>query len=133
MTQRKPKGVSWESHVERQIREAQERGEFDNLPHQGQPLPGLDKPHDPLWWVRQLLERENLSVTPAVFELKKRIESEMSRIQGMGSESLVRKTLTELNDEIREFNRTQTAGPGSDLAPFDIEEVVTRWRDMRSS
>ena len=29
----------WESAVERQIREAQERGEFDDLPGRGQPLP----------------------------------------------------------------------------------------------
>jgi hypothetical protein len=28
----------WESAVDRQIREAQERGEFDNLPGSGQPL-----------------------------------------------------------------------------------------------
>jgi hypothetical protein len=29
----------WESAVERQIREAQERGDFDDLPGRGQPLP----------------------------------------------------------------------------------------------
>jgi hypothetical protein len=29
----------WESAVDRQIREAQERGDFDNLPGQGKPLP----------------------------------------------------------------------------------------------
>ncbi|MDQ6671885.1 MAG: DUF1992 domain-containing protein, partial [Chloroflexota bacterium] len=29
----------WESAVEQQIREAQERGDFDNLPGKGKPLP----------------------------------------------------------------------------------------------
>jgi hypothetical protein len=29
----------WESAIDKQIREAQERGDFDNLPGQGQPLP----------------------------------------------------------------------------------------------
>ena len=29
----------WESAVERQIREAQERGDFDDLPGRGRPLP----------------------------------------------------------------------------------------------
>src|ERR1051325_4406897 len=29
----------WESAVEKQIREAEERGEFDNLPGKGKPLP----------------------------------------------------------------------------------------------
>ncbi len=32
---------NWESPVERAIREAQERGEFDNLPGAGKPLRNL--------------------------------------------------------------------------------------------
>ena len=32
-------GPSWESLIERQIREAMEAGAFDELPHQGEPLP----------------------------------------------------------------------------------------------
>ncbi|HSK51380.1 MAG TPA: DUF1992 domain-containing protein [Clostridia bacterium] len=32
-------GPTWESIVERQIREAMERGAFDELPHRGRPLP----------------------------------------------------------------------------------------------
>lgn len=35
---RKP-GHSWESLIERQIREAMEAGAFDDLPHQGVRLP----------------------------------------------------------------------------------------------
>ncbi len=31
--------AQWESAVDQQIREAQERGDFDNLPGRGQPLP----------------------------------------------------------------------------------------------
>jgi hypothetical protein len=35
-----PKKLSqWESAIDKQIREAQERGDFDNLPGQGRPLP----------------------------------------------------------------------------------------------
>jgi hypothetical protein len=36
---------SWEGVTERLIRQAQERGEFENLPHQGQPLPGRRNPY----------------------------------------------------------------------------------------
>lgn len=32
----------WESLVERQIRDAQEAGQFDDLPYQGEPLPPVD-------------------------------------------------------------------------------------------
>ena len=42
-----------ESLVERQIREAQERGEFENLPGAGKPLRGLGGADDPDWWVKQ--------------------------------------------------------------------------------
>ena len=36
---------SWESLIERQIREAKEEGAFDNLPHQGAPLPNDKNPY----------------------------------------------------------------------------------------
>lgn len=61
MSGRKRTRESRESFVERQIREAHERGEFDNLPGAGKPLPDLDRPHDELWWVRKKLKDENLS------------------------------------------------------------------------
>jgi hypothetical protein len=35
-------GPDWETLIERQIREAQARGQFDNLPHQGERLPDDD-------------------------------------------------------------------------------------------
>lgn len=34
---------TWESLADRQIREAQERGEFANLPYHGRPLPRVDE------------------------------------------------------------------------------------------
>ncbi len=44
MTERKPPGVSFETWIDKQIREAADRGEFDNLPGAGKPIPDLDKP-----------------------------------------------------------------------------------------
>jgi Domain of unknown function (DUF1992) len=41
----------WESAVDRQIREAQEAGEFDRLPGLGRPLPGAGGEYDEDWWV----------------------------------------------------------------------------------
>ena len=43
MTERKPPGVSWESWIDRQIREAEERGAFADLPGAGMRIPDLDK------------------------------------------------------------------------------------------
>jgi len=38
-------GPDWESLIDRQIREAIAQGVFDNLPHQGEPLPNDDNPY----------------------------------------------------------------------------------------
>ena len=45
MTERKPSGVGFGTWVERQIREATARGEFDNLPGAGKPIEDLDPVH----------------------------------------------------------------------------------------
>lgn len=37
-------GPSWESLIERQLREAMEEGQFDDLPYHGQPLPNDGNP-----------------------------------------------------------------------------------------
>jgi DnaJ homolog subfamily C member 28 len=42
-------GPTWESLVDRQIREAMEEGQFDNLPHQGAPLPIDENPYAGEW------------------------------------------------------------------------------------
>ena len=49
-----------ESLVERQIREARERGEFDDLPGRGRPLDLSDTGE--LWWVRRKLRDEGLDL-----------------------------------------------------------------------
>ena len=46
--------------AEERILAAMERGEFDHLPGQGQPLPGIDQPYNELWWVTAKLQREQL-------------------------------------------------------------------------
>lgn len=47
----------FESHVDRVIREAMERGEFEDLPGAGKPIPGAGTKDDELWWVRRWLRR----------------------------------------------------------------------------
>jgi DnaJ homologue, subfamily C, member 28, conserved domain len=46
--------------AERRIRQAMEEGQFDNLPGLGKPIPDIDEPYDPLWWVRKWMRREKL-------------------------------------------------------------------------
>jgi hypothetical protein len=42
---------------EQRIQAAIEAGELDGLPGLGQPIPGIDEPYDPLWWVKGWLRR----------------------------------------------------------------------------
>jgi hypothetical protein len=51
----------YESVVDRKIREAQERGEFDDLPGQGKPLPDAGQEYVEDWWLNDLARREDLS------------------------------------------------------------------------
>ena len=46
MTERKPPGVSWETWIDRQIREGMERGDFDHLPGHGQPISATAEAQD---------------------------------------------------------------------------------------
>jgi len=55
--------------VERRIREAIERGEFENLPGAGQPIPGLDTPEDELSWLRRWMKREGIDLSKELAEL----------------------------------------------------------------
>lgn len=46
--------------AEHRISQAIEEGKFDELPGLGQPIPDIDEPYDPLWWVKKWIRRENL-------------------------------------------------------------------------
>jgi hypothetical protein len=133
MTERKPSGVGFEAWVERQLREAAERGAFDDLPGAGKPIPDLDKPHDELWWVKQKLRRENFSYLPPTIALRKRAEEALEAAARAGSEDAVRRIVADINAKIIEGNRKAASGPPLNLAPLDVERVVRAWRDRRGS
>jgi hypothetical protein len=129
MTERKPPGVGFETWVERQIREAAERGEFDNLPGAGKPIADLDAPHDELWWIKQKLRRENFSYLPPTIALRKAAEDALETASQAGSEAEVRRIVGDINRRILEGNRKAASGPPLNLAPFDVERVVRSWRE----
>jgi hypothetical protein len=131
MTERKPPGIGFQTWVERQIREAIERGEFDNLPGAGKPIPDLDKPHDELWWVKDKLRREHLSYLPPTLALRKEAEDARAAALAARSERQVRRILAAINRKIAEGNRTAASGPPLNLTPFDVDRVVGDWRERQ--
>jgi hypothetical protein len=128
MTGRKPPGVGFETWVERQIREAIERGEFDDLPGAGKPIPDLDEPHDELWWVKGKLRRENFSWLPPTIALRKEAEEALEAALQAATEDEVRRIVAAINGKIVDGNRKAASGPPLNLTPFDVDRVVQRWR-----
>lgn len=128
MTERKPSGTSWETWVDAQIRVAGEQGAFDNLPGAGKPLPNLGLEYDPLWWVKQFVQREQISILPASLELLRKVEKELATIEKLQDEATVRRRITALNAEIAKVNATVTEGPPTRLSTLDVDKVMARWR-----
>ena len=132
MTERKPANVDFETWIDQQIRQAEAEGEFDDLPGKGKPLAGLDEPHDELWWVRQMMKREGISVTPTPLALKREVHDLQDRLDREPTEACVRRVVEELNERIRRENRMpKIDGPPTTVSPLDVEEVVDRWRARR--
>ncbi|WP_371659636.1 DUF1992 domain-containing protein [Streptomyces sp. NBC_00280] len=133
MTERKPPGVSFESWVDRQIREAEARGEFAELPGAGKPLSdGADTPYDELWWIKQKMAREGLSVLPPTLALRKEAEDALAAAHKAPSEGAVRRIVTEINVKIRDMMFRPPPGPPLGLKPYDVDEVVREWREARA-
>jgi hypothetical protein len=123
----------WESAVEKQIREAMARGDFDNLPGKGKPLPGLDGRRDDDWWIKEKLQREKLSYLPPALALRKEVEDSLAAIATATSEADVRSKVAAINARIREVNSRMIEGPPSSQMPLDVGSVVARWRAATSA
>jgi hypothetical protein len=122
----------YESRIERQIREAQERGEFDNLPGAGKPLPGHGSTDDENWWIRDWIRRENLTgLAPTSLKIRKEVEDLSRRLAKESSEQSVRAIVTDLNERILRARRGLVDGPPVVLPALDVDEVVAAWRRQR--
>ena len=132
MTDRKPPGVKWQSWVDKQIYDAQQRGEFDNLAGKGKPLADIDEPLDELWWVKRKLKEEGVSFLPPALAIRREVEITREAIAAADSEDRVRELVTTVNERIREVNRTSITGPPTTVMPMNVDEVVARWRAARS-
>lgn len=134
MTERKPPGVSFESYVDQQIRGAEARGEFANLPGAGKPSPALaETAYDELWWIKRKTAREGIAVPPPAPALRKEAEDMLAAAAVAPSERAVRRLIETLNAKIRAMMFQPPPGPPSGLKPYDIEEIVRDWRERRQS
>ncbi|KNB53317.1 DUF1992 domain-containing protein [Streptomyces caatingaensis] len=131
MTERKPPGMDFETWADRQIREAADRGEFADLPGFGKPLPGLDRPYDEMWWVKEKMRRERISFLPPSLVLRKEAEDALAAARRAPLERELRRILAEINEKIAEALRRPPEGPPLNLVPFDVDQVAREWREER--
>lgn len=119
--------------VEGAIQQAIRRGEFDNLPGAGKPLPGLDGPYDPDWWIRRKIETEQLhGLGPAALTLRVENTKLDARLDSLAHESDVRETLEDFNRRVIEARRQLLGGPPVVTPTRDVDAEVTAWRNRRA-
>ncbi len=126
---RKPAGMSFEDFIDRQIREAQAKGAFDNLPGKGKPLPDLDKAFDTGAWLAAKLKRENLGAPlPASLQLRKTVEQKLAALLLLKSESALLKALDALQAEVTRSNSQLLDGPSLPPPRVDKALMLRLWR-----
>lgn len=72
---RKKPAQNWADHIEQQIREAMERGEFDNLKGKGKPQEFADFPGDPAQEMAHKIVKD-AGFLPSWIEMEREIERE---------------------------------------------------------
>jgi len=137
MSEHKPaqpskKALSWDRLAEERIRDAQAEGQFDNLPGFGKPIPGIDEPHDELWWVKDKLKRESLSSLPPALAIRLDVEKTLTRLATLTSEGAVRQEVFALNERIQRATLAISWGPAVDMMPLDVEDIVREWRTAQA-
>jgi hypothetical protein len=122
--------------VEQQLRIAMERGDFDNLPGQGKPIEGLGAEHDPDWWVKKLVERENIALLPPALALRKEDAELGGRLDRINVETEVRREVEDFNARVRKAIYTPPTGPSGPpviTRQRDVDVEVEAWRARRTA
>lgn len=115
------------------VRDAMAQGKFDNLKYAGKPIPGLGESYDPDWWVKGLLERENISgMGPAAILLRKEDAELDATLDAQYTEEQVRDLLDDFNRRVIEARRQLQGGPPVTTKTRDVEAEVARWRARRA-
>ena len=119
-------------YVDTVVDQAMRRGEFDNLPLQGKPIPGLTGTHDPDWWVKGLIERENITGVLPSAQLRKDDAELDGKLDLEAMEERVREIVTDFNARVVDARRQLQGGPPIVTRTRDVDEEVRSWRTRRA-
>jgi hypothetical protein len=116
-----------------QVRQAMARGDFDNLPGAGKPIRGLGGTHDPQWWVKGLIEREQITgVGPPALALRKEDAALDARLDRESTEDAVRGVVEDFNHRVVQARRQLLGGPPVITPTRDVDDEVAAWRARRA-
>jgi hypothetical protein len=118
--------------VDMQIQQAIRRGEFDDLPGAGKPITGIDRPHDPDWWVKRLIERERISVLPPALALRKEDAGLDATLDRIATPDGVREAIEDFNARIIEARRQLQGGPPVITPLRDVDDELAAWQQRRA-
>jgi hypothetical protein len=123
--------AEFESPIDQAIREAMERGEFDNLPGAGKPLPQNDSGGDHFLarWAAQ--EESGQPFLPMSLQLRKEAHDIRVRVSRERSERRVRDLVDDLNVRISNEIRMPTSRPPLAMRQLDVDEIVADWAAER--
>jgi hypothetical protein len=117
------------------IQQAMRRGDFENLPGAGKPLPGIgDGRHDPDWWIRRKIEREQLrGLGPAALTLRTEDAELEDRLDELTRADDVRAALEDFNARVIEARRQLLGGPPVITQPRDVDRELAAWQERRAA
>ncbi len=120
----------FENWIDRQVREATERGEFDAA--RGKPLPDLGRPEDTDWWANRKMRDEGLTaVLPGPLAVRREKQDILTTLDQVRSEETARAIVEDLNARIKQSNITRWQGPAIITGQLDVEETLALWRSRR--
>ncbi|WP_460793770.1 DnaJ family domain-containing protein [Nocardioides pacificus] len=119
--------------VELQIQQAMERGDFDDLPGYGKPIKGLGAQHDPDWWLKRLVEREQISVLPPALQIRKDDAELDARLDRITTAAEVRREVEDFNARVRSARIQPLGGPPMITKEREVEAEVDAWATRREA
>jgi hypothetical protein len=126
------------SGIDKQVRDAEKDGAFEDNPLVGKPLPGDGQPYREDWWLTEKVARERVGAYALPVPLALRREAQDLR-KGLvadrpaASEAALRAAIEDYDARADVARRTPQAGPSVVIPRVDADEAVAVWRAAREA
>ncbi|GAA1464489.1 DUF1992 domain-containing protein [Microbacterium thalassium] len=131
---RQPTATDRAAYVEVAVQQAIRRGEFEDLPGSGKPIPHLGDHHDPDWWIRRKIESEQLTgLGPPALTLRVESAHLDERLDELSREEDVREALEDFNRRVRVARMQLLGGPPVVTPLREVDDEVVAWRERRDA